>query len=173
MSEHLTTETLQAHLDGELEAHLEQCPDCAADLNRLRILYQSIESLPDEPLTRNLVPAVMQAVGQRSEWLPSLAIGELIVAAALTAGLVLWLGGLELNQRMGDAIRTLADQLGTALNSTPDALDGLINQIVRFELGELIGAIPPSLIWIVAAAALALLLIGNGLVLSLGRDNNV
>ncbi|MFV1858851.1 MAG: anti-sigma factor [Anaerolineales bacterium] len=178
MSEHPIDETLQVYLDGELtqqevralEAHLQICPECAAELTRLRSLFLSIESLPSEPLATDLAPGVMAAVRPR---IPSLAFGELLAAAALTAGLVLWLGGAELQDRLAGAAERLIGQLEVAAAAISTNLNDLLNQapdppqldVAGF--GDLIGTVlvSPSILWAVAAAALALWLLGNGLVL--------
>ena len=182
MSEHPSHESLQAYLDGELtqrerrdlEAHLQVCPDCAAELAQLRSLFQSIESLPSEPLAADLAPGVMAAVRPR---IPQLALGELLAAAALTAGLVLWLGGAELRDRLGGAAERLIARLEVATAGILSTFNDFLNNGPQLDiagLGDWVGTvlIPPSLWWAVAAAALALWLLGNGLVLRLGKDNN-
>ena len=188
MSEHLSDGTLQAYLDGELahqeghelEAHLQACPECAVELTRLRSLFRSIESLPSEPLASDLAPVVMAAVRPRSAWLPSLALGELLAAVALSMALILWLGGAELQFRLGDAAQRWIGQLEVAaagISSTLDDFQIQVPEAPQLEiagLGDLVGPVlvSPSTLWVVAAAALALLLLGNGLVLRLGKDNH-
>ncbi len=101
MSEHPNNETFQGYLDNELtqperrqvEAHLRLCPTCEAELTQMRSLFHSIESIASENLAADLVPGVMAAVQPRANWLPTIAVGELVAAAALTHALVLWLGG--------------------------------------------------------------------------------
>ena len=180
MSEHSNVETIYAYLDGELtqqeafalEAHLRTCPECAGELEHQRSLFRSIESLPSVPLGTNLAPGVMAAIRPRRDWLQSLVLGELLAAASLTTALVLWLGGAELQLRLGDAAQRIVGQLGTASANMSTILSDLLSQRPAVpqhdlaELGELLGSalISPSILWL-GAAALALWLLGNGLVL--------
>jgi hypothetical protein len=188
MSEHLNNETLQGYLDGELtqsehgavEVHLRICPTCEAELTQLRSLFHSIESLPSEPLATDLAPGVMAAIQPRASWLPSIAVGELVAAAALTLALVLWLGGVELQARLDGAAQRLIGQLEVATIDLSTSVSDLLGQVPEFpqlefiQLDDLIGAFfgSPSLLWAVSAIAFALLLLGNGLVLSTGKDRN-
>jgi len=181
MSEHPNLETLHTYLDGELtqrearalEGHMRACPDCAAELKRQRILFQSIENLPSEPLATNLVPGVMAAIQPRTDRIRSLAIGELLAAASLTSALILWLGGAELQLRLGDSLQRIVAQLEIATVNMSTILSGLLNQrpampqIDFAGLGDLLGSalISPSFLWAGGAAALVLWLLGNGLVL--------
>ncbi len=185
MSEHPSNGTLQAYLDEELshqegrelEAHLQVCPECAAELTQLRSLFQSIESLPSESLATDLAPAVLTAVRSR---IPSLALGELLAAAALTAGLVLWVGGGELQDRLGSAAQRWISQLDVAAAAISTIFNDLLNQVPASPQLDLTGLedwvgtvlVSPSVLWAVAAAALASWLLGNGLVLRIGKDNN-
>ena len=183
MNKHPSDESLQSYLDGELshqerrelEAHLQVCPECAAELAQLRSLFQSIESLPSEPLATDLAPGVMAAVRLR---IPSLALGELLAAAALTAGLVLWVGGGELQDRLGSAAQRMIAQLEVTSAGILSTLSDYLIQIPEAPqlditgLGDMVETVlvSPPLLWAVGAAALWLL--GNGLVLRIGKDNN-
>lgn len=189
MSEHPNNETFQAYLDGELtqsehgvvEAHLRVCPTCEAELTQLRSLFHSIESLPSEPLATDLVPGIMVAIQPRARWLPAIAVGELVAAAALTLALVLWLGGGELQARLVGAAQRLIGQLEVATVGVSTAASDLLSQMPEspqldfIQLGDLIGIVfgSPSLLWAVGAIAFALLLLGNGLVLRTGKETNV
>ena len=189
MSEHPNNETFQGYLDDELtqperrqvEAHLRICQTCEAELTQLRSLFHSIESIPSETLEEDLVPGVMAAVQPRANWLPSIAIGELVAAAALTLALVLWLGGLELQTRLGGAVERLIAQFEVAAAGLSTSVGEFLShvsdtpQLVFVQFGELIGSFlnSSSLLWAAGAIAFALLLLGNGLVLRTGKDNNV
>lgn len=189
MSDHPKNETFQGYLDGELaqserreiEAHLRVCPACEAELTQLRSLFQSIESLPSEPLATDLTSNVMSAVHPRARWLPSIAVGELVAAAALTLALVLWLGGAELQARLDGAAQRLIGQLEVAAVDISTTVGDLLSQVPEspqfdlIQLYDLIGTLfgSPSLLWAVGASAFALLLLGNGLVLRTGKDRNV
>ncbi len=64
---HLSDDLLLEYLDGALDAsgvsplesHVAACAACAARLARLRGLFNAIESSPEMPLARSLVPGVM------------------------------------------------------------------------------------------------------------------
>jgi anti-sigma factor RsiW len=185
MSEHPSNETLQAYLDGELsiregrkfESHLKSCTNCAAELAQLRSLFHSIESLPPEPLEIDLAPGVVESVRPR---IPSLVIGELLVAAIFTVGLVFWLGSSELQNRLGDAAQLADAQLEALVATASSTVTDVLNQIPEtphldvVEIGDLIRSalVSPSVLWAVVIAALALWLLGNGLVLRIGKDRN-
>jgi len=188
MSEHATNETLQEYLDGELtqpelgqvEAHLRVCPTCEAELAHLRSLFHSIESLPSEPLAIDLSPSVMAAIQSRTSWLPSIAVGELVAAAALSLALVLWLGSGELQARLDGAAQRLIGLLEVATSNISTTSRVLLSQVPEspqldfIQLGDAIETLfgSPSLLWAVAAIAFALLLLSNGLVLRTGKDRN-
>ena len=185
MDKHPDNDTLQAYLDGELslddtrdmEAHLRSCARCEAELAQLNRLFQAIESVPSEPLKTDLAPEVVNDLRPR---LPTLAIGEFLLAAALTLVLVLGLGGSELQIRVGDAAQRLIGELESAGSSISQVFDGLVvplpdtPQWDLAQIGDLVGSalVSPGLLWGVIAAALVLWLLGNGLVLRLGKDNN-
>ena len=189
MSEHPSNETFQGYLDDELtqpeqrrvETHLRTCPTCEAELAQLRSLFHSIESIPSETLDTDLAPAVMAAVRPRASWLPSIALGELLAAAALTLALVVWLGGVELQTRLGGAVQRLIGQLeATAVGLSTTVSDFRVQvpdspQVDFFQFGDLIGTFfgSSSLLWAAGAIAFALLLLGNGLVLRTGKDSHV
>ena len=183
MSNHHDQGTLQTYLDQSLsrretailESHLVGCAECRSELDRLRSLYASIESLPDEPIGTDLTAAVMAAVQRRTnrDWLPSLAIGELALAGALMAALVLWLGGGELLGRLGGTSDRIVGQLGNVLLSLSLPISELLADVPQAgsleipAVGELIqlALISPLMWWVVAISALTLGLLSNGLVL--------
>jgi len=189
MSEHPNNETFQGYLDDELtqperhqvEAHLRICPTCKAELTQLRSLFHSIESIPSVTLDADLAPGVMAAVQPRANWLPSIAAGELVAAAALTLALVLWLGGVELQIRLGGAAQRLIGQLEVAAAGFSTTISDFLAQVPEspqlefVQLGDLMGSTfgSSSLLWAAGAIAFALLLLGNGLVLRTGKDSNV
>jgi Putative zinc-finger len=189
MSEHPNNETFQEYLDDELtqpeqrrvETHLRTCPTCEAELAQLRSLFHSIESIPSETLDAHLGPAVMAAVQPRASWLPSFAVGELVAAAALTLALLLWLGGAELQTRLGGAVQRLIGQLEVAAAGLSTSVGEFLSQVPDspqldfVQFGDLMGSFfgSSSLLWAAGAIAFAFLLLGNGLVLRTGKDSNV
>ena len=189
MSEHPNNETFQGYLDDELtqperrqvEAHLRICPTCEIELAQLRSLFHSIESIPSEMIEEDLVPGVMAAVQPRANWLPSIAIGELVAAAALTLALVQWLGGLELQSRLGGAAQRLLGQLEVAAVGLSTTVSDFLTQVPEspqvdlFQFGDLMGTFfgSSSLLWASGAIAFAFLLLGNGLILRTGKDSHV
>ncbi|NIS80905.1 MAG: hypothetical protein GTO14_11995 [Anaerolineales bacterium] len=69
---HLDENRLHEFLDGaletdkrqEVEAHIAECSSCSARLRELRALFDVLESLPDEVLSRDLVLPVLAGVQQ-------------------------------------------------------------------------------------------------------------
>jgi hypothetical protein len=67
---HLTDDTFNAYIDraltpaalAEAEAHLATCVSCATQLNTLRVVFASIEALPEVPLSRDLSAAVIASI---------------------------------------------------------------------------------------------------------------
>jgi len=189
MSEHPNNETFQGYLDDELtqperrqvETHSRTCPTCEAELTQLRRLFHSIESIPSEMLDADLAPGVMAAVQPRARWLPSIAVGELVAAAALTLTLVLWLGGLELQSRLGGAAKRLIGQLEVTTAGFSTTVSEFLSQVPDspqldfVQFGDLMGSFfgSSSILWAAGAIAFAFLLLGNGLVLRTGKDSNV
>jgi anti-sigma factor RsiW len=88
---------LFAYLDGEveasartaIEAHLRDCPECAARLRTSSAWVSRIDSLPDVPLGRDLSPGVMRRIQGRGRFSPGiLFLGAFQVAVAVA---LLWL----------------------------------------------------------------------------------
>ena len=183
MTNHPETEALQAYIDGELpsdemsqlEAHLQSCSACESEVAELRELFATIESVPSEPMRIDLAPKVLDSIRPK---LPSLAIGEFLLAAALTAAMVIWFGGTELQGRVGGALQRLAIEIEGFSATALSAINEFAVQVPvtpRFDqIGDSLGSafLSPTLLWSVAAAALVLWLLGNGLVLRMGKDNN-
>ena len=91
---HLSLEDLIAVRDGEVRAdsalHVSSCPECAAELNRLRSLRVALAALPDELPPRDLWPVVRagaMAERRRRAW-----IRVARVAAGLAAAFTVAIG---------------------------------------------------------------------------------
>jgi anti-sigma factor RsiW len=91
---HPTEREIQAYLDGELEpsrmaeveTHLQGCPSCTAQWRALRAVVASIETLPSQPLQRDLAPAILAAIRPRTRFsfgLPLWATAQAIAAGVL------------------------------------------------------------------------------------------
>src|SRR3990170_4447234 len=111
MNAHLDPEVIQAFLDGSLspaearraEAHLASCAACSTQAAELRAVFGWLASLPDEPLTTDLRPAVLHRLRPR-RW-PSGRLAWLLAAEAAATALALvgawrWLG--EILSPFGD-----------------------------------------------------------------------
>lgn len=93
MSNHLDDVLLNEYLDvalepsaqTEVEAHLAHCPECAARLTELRMLFADLEALPDLRLERDLTPAVLAVARRRSQPQPLTASPLLGLVFALQA----------------------------------------------------------------------------------------
>ncbi len=96
-TQHLSAETLNEYLDGALEAparaqaeaHLADCPQCAARLASWRALFAGLAALPEEPLARDLSADVLARLPQPAEALSILPKLRWIVAAQALAAVVL------------------------------------------------------------------------------------
>lgn len=89
---HPALDELIAIEDGErrpeAEAHVEVCPECRAEVARVRVLRSTLRSLPAKPAKRDLWPSVAARLGQdrrRKTWL----WGSAAAAALLAVGWVL------------------------------------------------------------------------------------
>jgi hypothetical protein len=73
---HLTDETLNEYLDGELtaaargeaHAHLAACGHCAGRLARMQRLYARLEGAPEVPLRVDVAAGVMQAIARQPDF---------------------------------------------------------------------------------------------------------
>jgi anti-sigma factor RsiW len=107
---HLSLEVLHAQLDGMLspadarraEEHLASCETCSKAAASLRIVFESLASLPDEPLAVDLRPAVLARLRPRGRrparigWLLALEVaGSAVVLGAAWQWLAERLGSLE------------------------------------------------------------------------------
>ena len=96
-SEHIELEQLQAFIDQELDAdekksvalHLAECAVCTREHERLRELFQEIESLPIVELDRDLSPAVLEAI--RSKKISSLTMRMIPLLQAVSGVTLFWL----------------------------------------------------------------------------------
>jgi hypothetical protein len=90
MTDHLTDNQLNEILDGRAASrHLDDCPDCRARLDDLRVLFTALESLPEAKLTRDLTASILARLPQRHDspawrWLFA---AQIVGAIAITAWL--------------------------------------------------------------------------------------
>jgi len=92
---HLDDSILNEYVDGRLSAaadrqarkHLGTCPVCRARLVRLETLTESLEALPEVPLTRDLVRPVLARLAPRPgpRWLGWMTALEAVGGTALAA----------------------------------------------------------------------------------------
>ena len=184
MDEHLSEETLNAYLDGELaggarraaDAHLQGCVHCRERLAVLEALFQRLEELRWPALERDLAPEVVGALpmSRPRSRLPGL-LGPLLQGAGGLLLLVLALGQLrpdlsgalhwgwqrwaQVSVAMMDGLREVAAAAG----------DFALAPLGRLEqaLGQL--APPANGLWMGLLAATILWLVANPLLLSFGR----
>lgn len=94
---HLNEEILNEFLDNALgtvertaaEMHLAACPQCAARLAELQMLFATLEALPAEPLARDLSATVEAALTAPTTTPLSLPIRAVLALQALVAFIVL------------------------------------------------------------------------------------
>jgi len=180
---HLTEETLNEYLDGELapaaraaaDGHLSACADCWARLEALRGLFVELEDLPDARLARDLATAVVAALEKRSS-VPG-AVRVVVILQVLAAAAILALAWpvLQLEQALSG--------LSVAFNPVFPAPSELTRRVVQqwafwgrslAQLGRppafaapfSIHLDPPAiLITLTLVSACLLWLVGNGLLL--------
>lgn len=180
VSDHPPENDLNAYIDRaleplrrtELEAHLKSCPLCANDLARLRQLFQTIESLPEEVVSRDLAPEVLEAIRSSPSWVPSLAVGEFIAALGVGAVLILGFGTSGVLVGLSAASGRLAMQIEAVAMRIAVGWGQVLDQLSTFEFPRELGL--PDLVstgmWSsIAVAGVISWLIGNGLVLRLIR----
>jgi len=87
---HPALDELIALEDGErrpeVAAHLEECPECRAEVARLRVLREALRSLPARPASRDLWPSTAARLksGRRTRFLLwGAAAAALVLAGAL------------------------------------------------------------------------------------------
>jgi hypothetical protein len=97
---HLSLEELLAVRDGEATteaaAHAESCPECTAEIARLRAVQRTLAALPDEHPAQDLWPALRTALASRRQHRRWVLAGW--TAAGLAAAFTLVIGvrgGLE------------------------------------------------------------------------------
>ncbi len=172
---HLDELTLYEYLDGELAAaasqaviaHLDTCPECQASLVQAQTLYTTLSELPEQSLTRDLAPAVLNAIRQGTRpvvpwWWVWVLLAEGFAAALLS---------LILRPNLFPPLPTWIPPLSTALS-----LDGLSRLFLTgwSELQQIFTltwpALPPVILAVPLMAwpgilGLALLvgILGNGL----------
>lgn len=95
--QHLSDETINETLDqsltpdqcAEVEAHLAACPECAARLNKMRILFSDLGSLPELDLAVDLAPVIIARLEQNASlprpirWLTLVQLTSALIAAIL------------------------------------------------------------------------------------------
>jgi len=176
VTDHPDDRVLHAYLDGALapgervdtEAHLNSCPACTEDLARARRLFLTIGGMSEQSLGRDLAPAVLQALSPLPRWVPSLAIGELLGALGIAAGLILGLGTGGILVGLSASSGQLATQLEAASRQlTSGWAVALERSRSIVSLSEIrLPDLAPAGIWAtIAIAALILWFVGNGLVL--------
>jgi anti-sigma factor RsiW len=183
---------LNEYLDGALDAaeqagvaaHLAGCPACHARRDRLAALAAVLADLPDEPLARDLAPAVVAAVRrQRPEPLAAAhALRILLAAQGLAAVLIVLLAwptlaaslpGPEVSLLAGQAGETLSAWRAAAVAEASATASGAgeslaagqaaLDQLAMLMATRAAGPLP---VWTICLAAVALLwLVGNGLLL--------
>lgn len=168
-------ETLDPRAHGALVAHLTLCPECAETVAELLNLYSALESLPEEPLSRDLAPAVMRAIQPgylAASRMRTLLTTQLVLALAMLALLGRgWRIGLapldlvEVGRRVEGLIHSAAyGLLNRVLEGTLTTWQWIGRQL-KLDLASIPSALPAVEVWGVTAFAVVLWLFGNGFIL--------
>jgi len=188
--QHLADDALNEYLDGYLdpnetaffETHLESCAACAARLKGLQTVYNSLESLADIPLTRDLSLPVVSAIqpkvvlSQRLKWgvLTQTVLTLVMLSLAVPSLLKTWQPILyeilyTLNTHFSNTLLTWTADWNTQRVGWQLSLTNLLSEWQ-----------PPSIVattqifvWPIFLAAILLFIIGNGLVLRRITHNDV
>ena len=179
---HLDETRLNEYVDGvlddaaqaEVAAHVASCATCAARLAELRVLFEDLAALPDEPLAVDLAPAVLARLPHRAPapaWAPRLALvaqaaAAVVAFALLQPWLAVTLPVSAVARLEGEAAAALSTMLASvaALWQAPlNTIESLLRAATTITLPALPG---PVLGWTLALAGLAMAwLIGNGILL--------
>jgi anti-sigma factor RsiW len=184
---HLNLETLHGLLDGALspketaraEAHLAACSKCSREIASLRAVFDSLASLPEEPLRLDLRPRVMAGIEPvrrrrfRIGWL----LGAQLAGAALAAWIARpWLAGmlsLVRGSLLADWITsrwvTLTGHIGGAWEMAASSAADTLGSFLAIRWASPIHVVPISQILCLVAAACALCVVGNGILLGAAR----
>lgn len=175
MTEHLTDDELHALLDREEfgtqgRIHLQSCETCSRRLHKLQQLFGTLAALPDEPLGKDLAPAVVASIAQAQR--ARRRLGLMVALEAGLAALVAVLVVPLLWEQYGPALQALrvmpeAIEIATVIRQNWQSVASSISgatQGFSLELLEAIAGYP--WVWLISAAAL-LWLGGNGLMLRL------
>lgn len=172
MTDHLTDEQLNEHLDagaGEssIARHLDACPACRARLEELRAVFTALESLPDLPLSRDLAPSILArlpAVWSGLAFRPAAAQKWIITAQALGAlAIAAWLSSsLELPTAL---FAYQPPSLDSILASFFALLSSFDDQLSTFTLPTAVIDLQSTTVLMLAAAAILLGVVGNGILL--------
>ena len=129
--EHLSEETVNLYLDGELgenertrvEAHLSACTACQAEVNSLQELFFALGEMTDAPAP-NIVPGVVARIRPRTR-LTALRWVIPALQGAAAVGLLAW-GWVQLTGYLTVAARALP--LETLEQTETRALEWLVTQ---------------------------------------------
>jgi anti-sigma factor RsiW len=184
---HPDLETLHGLLDGALsfeeaaraEAHIAACAQCAEQIASLKAVFDSLARLPEEPLRLDLRPRVMAGLEPvrrrtfRFGWL----LGAQLAGAALGA----WIArssieGMLSPMRVSQPTRwftsrllAVAGDVGSAWETVAAPAADALGSVLNIRWVSPIPAVPiPQILGLVAAAC-ALCVVGNGILLRAAR----
>jgi anti-sigma factor RsiW len=184
---HLNLETLHGLLDGALsreeaacaEAHLAACSKCSREIASLRAVFDSLASLPEEPLRLDLRPRVMAGIEpvRRRRFQIGWLLGAQLAGAALgawiarpsLAGMLSPVRGSLLADWITSRWVTLTGHIGSAWEAVAAPAADALGSVLNVRWVSPIPAVPiPQILGLVAAAC-ALCVVGNGILLRAAR----
>jgi anti-sigma factor RsiW len=183
VKDHLSPDVLHAYFDGMLsladargaEAHLASCEACSTQAASLRAVFESLASLPDEPLAVDLRPAVLARLRRRGKrsgrigWLLAIeAAGSavaLVAAWRWLAELLTSLEGLALEAWLASASRFLAELVERIGTAVVDSIAQAASLVEGFRLSLPQPEIPLSQSLGLVASAVALWFVGHRILL--------
>jgi anti-sigma factor RsiW len=185
---HLDEESIHGLLDAALpaaeaalaEAHLAACPKCAAEVASVRAVFASLASLPEDPLRIDLKSSVMGRLtaARRLRLAPGLllaaqvagSIAALLIARPWLAALLEPIAGFPLMGRISSGLVSFVDEaLGAWRSLVTLAADVLSSTVAAVRWNVLPGAVSMPHVVGLLLAAVALCVVGNGVLLKAAR----
>lgn len=179
---HLEEAMLYQYLDGamsqlesrEIETHIASCSRCLTRTQELQDLFETLEAWPNEPLTKDLAPAVMAAIQSRrdlSMGFKLVIVTQLLALAALIisqwASVIDALEGLmevSFGAQLKDGVNAVFTILSHAWTNARVGLNNILvwgpnhDGLQIFQRLHLDG-------WLMIGVAALLWMVGNGLLL--------
>ncbi len=177
-SHHLSEDALFEFIDqalpkdrlDEIETHLEACKTCRERLSEFNALFSTVETLPDEPIMRDLTPEVLTAIKRGAVLAPIwwwLLILQGILALGLIAITVPFIFNSPLTNSLLENGRDILAMLSTNLSYWLQewfSLIGTTSQLFSVRLPLSLGIPIQPILWLLLLATVTWI-VGNSILL--------